>query len=866
MKVLSKSIDANAILHDRLIHKDFADIFTNVRDVPQYIKDNLNFELREYQMRAIRKLMYTQESDVADLSYRYLLFHMATGSGKTLVMASLILYMFKEHGYQNFLFFVNSDAIVKKTYDNLIEISSPKYLFDKNGIVIDGENIVVQSVDDFPPHPEENTIYIKLTTIQGLHTSLEHPEENSITYEDLGELDIVLLGDEAHHYFALTKKSKKKLTKAEQNSKTWEETINKILSLRAKNRMFGFSATLNLDNELLFEKVKDKIVFQYDLSKFMDDQFSKNVVLLRANEEDGTKTLHSILLSQYRKYIAREHGIHLKPVIMFKSNTIAISEQSYQTLLNMIENLTTRQLEEVIRRGNIMYENKNSVWGKMFSYYKKMNLAKLIKDLQWDFTPETIMSVNSKEFLTEENYMQLNTLENKDNPIRAIFQVAKLNEGWDVLNLFDIVRISEGASSTRNTTDSEAQLIGRGARYYPFIYNDKKSYTRRFDKEETDMKLIETLHYHTINENQYIKNLNKSLDEAKIRVQEDGYIKFKTKIKKSFRNSSLFKNGKIYINKRVPTTIEDYSSLEKYNVFTSFEIPLEVAVEQKYGDNKEIVSVANIHEVEWKVDKIFIQKGILRNKFYRFNNLKKYVPAIDSIKDFIEKPNFLGNLTFYVRLPIEINLEDLSSKEKLKMVDRFLSYAENRIRLNYQKEKGLPIFQGYAFSEMIDDYYIHVNNVESNKINERVQKVSMQKEGWYIFEDAIANGLELKFIEFIRGMMKRLKEKYKDVYLIRNERKIKVVEIDGTRGFMPDFLLYLKDEDFTYQVFIEPKGSHLTLEDKWKQDFLMQLTERKDIEIIGEDENLRLIGIKFYSDDEKTNKEFREDFEKKLLN
>ena len=75
--------------------------------------------------------------------------------------------------------------------------------------------------------------------------------------------------------------------------------------------------------------------------------------------------------------------------------------------------------------------------------------------------------------------MQVNTLEDKDNPIRAIFAVQKLNEGWDVLNLFDIVRCYEARDSGKNrigkTTISEAQLIGRGARYFPF-------YSTRFNQ------------------------------------------------------------------------------------------------------------------------------------------------------------------------------------------------------------------------------------------------------------------------------------------------------------------------------------------------------------------------------------------------
>lgn len=37
----------------------------------------------------------------------------------------------------------------------------------------------------------------------------------------------------------------------------------------------------------------------------------------------------------------------------------------------------------------------------------------------------------------------LQHLEDENNPIRAVFAVQKLNEGWDVLNLFDIVRLYE---------------------------------------------------------------------------------------------------------------------------------------------------------------------------------------------------------------------------------------------------------------------------------------------------------------------------------------------------------------------------------------------------------------------------------------
>lgn len=85
------------------------------------------------------------------------------------------------------------------------------------------------------------------------------------------------------------------------------------------------------------------------------------------------------------------------------------------------------------------------------------------------------LSVNDEK-AAEEQQLVVNSLEDADNPYRAIFEVRKLDEGWDVLNLFDIVRLYEtrqsGGEGTSATTVSEAQLIGRGARYCPFAVEE----------------------------------------------------------------------------------------------------------------------------------------------------------------------------------------------------------------------------------------------------------------------------------------------------------------------------------------------------------------------------------------------------------
>ena len=79
------------------------------KDIPDCIKNNLkpDFELRPYQIEAFSRLFHCLDNDFPGKEWPlHFLFNMATGSGKTIIMAGLILYLY-ERGYRNFLFFVN---------------------------------------------------------------------------------------------------------------------------------------------------------------------------------------------------------------------------------------------------------------------------------------------------------------------------------------------------------------------------------------------------------------------------------------------------------------------------------------------------------------------------------------------------------------------------------------------------------------------------------------------------------------------------------------------------------------------------------------------------------------------------------------
>ena len=79
-----------------------------------------------------------------------------------------------------------------------------------------------------------------------------------------------------------------------------------------------------------------------------------------------------------------------------------------------------------------------------------------------------------------------------------------------------------------------------------------------------------------------------------------------------------------------------------------------------------------------------------------------------------------------------------------------------------------------------------------------------------------------------------LTKKYKDIYVLRNERCVTIYNDEG-KGFEPDFLLFAtsqttNEKNCIYQIFIEPKGKHIADHDRWKEDYLKELYNNSKIE------------------------------------
>lgn len=251
------------------------------------------------------------------------MFEMATGSGKTLVMAGLILECYKQ-GYQNFIFFVNSASILEKTRLNFTDSASSKYLFSES-ININDENIEIKSINNLN-ESHNNAINIYFSTIQGLFSLFTRAKENAITLEDLKDQKLVFLADEAHH---LNTETKKKLNDSEASEKrNWESVVKLALEQNKDNLLLEFSATIPNEKSVK-EKYENLKAFTYTLKQFSEDKFCKNIYSLSyENKELETRFLGACVSSLYKELLAQHHNIeNFKPCILFKSERIEESKK-----------------------------------------------------------------------------------------------------------------------------------------------------------------------------------------------------------------------------------------------------------------------------------------------------------------------------------------------------------------------------------------------------------------------------------------------------------------------------------------------------------------------------------------------------------
>ncbi|WP_080359262.1 DEAD/DEAH box helicase family protein [Helicobacter pylori] len=797
-------------------------------ELPTHITSNLKKELRDYQKKAIYNYLEKRQSNP---NQKHFMFEMATGSGKTLVMAGLILECYKQ-GYQNFIFFVNSTSILEKTKLNFTDSVSSKYLFSEN-ININDENIEIKSINNLN-ESHNNAINIYFSTIQGLFSLFTKAKENAITLEDLKDQKLVFLADEAHH---LNTETKKKLNDSEASEKrNWESVVKLALEQNKDNLLLEFSATIPKEKSVE-EKYENLKVITYTLKEFSEDKFCKNIYSLSyENKELEMRFLGACVSSLYKELLAQHHNIEsFKPCILFKSERIEDSKENQERFNAFLDNLSPLDLE------NFFNHSRNAFFKDAKNFFDKQNYTpNLTAFLQTKFKKNTQINTNNEKEL-EKGMLLLNSLEDRENPKRVVFSVDKLNEGWDVLNLFDIVRLKNKAS--QKDTTKEAQLIGRGARYYPFSYNDFKPsriefYQRKFDLFNP-LSALERLDYHAIYDSEFIAQLKKDLKEIGL-----GFIDEKkekqtipltpTKRFKCYYASNTKDKNKNLFNK-------DYTDPVGAKL-QSLHVPLfGFIVHEKKVDFKEDHQGDKTFYLPHALDKIPL------NYFLKALNLKNL--DFKTLKKAFKKHAFNNKVGFIERYisPLKTNFHKNQKFDDNKILLKLAVYI-----IEYLKNTLLKEQDKYSVSELeLKEFETHNKSLSASELEKNIPFYE-----WLLFKDMrkLDSELERAFLNFINNHKEILDKKFKEWCVLRNDHftELKVFcNIENSpyyaQGFEPDFILFAQthsDEFLGFTCYMEAKGEHLEPSNAWKKEFL-EMLENADLK--SRNKKLDLKGLPFFT-------------------
>ena len=846
-------------------------------ELPKYFTTSLNpmMKLRPYQEECFRFFItYWQNEFDTKERKPHLLFHMATGSGKTLIMAGVMLYLY-EQGYRNFLFFVDSTNIIEKTKDNFLNTASSKYLFGQT-INIDNKQVEIRLVDNFQS-VDENCINLCLNTIQGLHTTLNTPKENAVTIDDFADRQIVLISDEAHHTNTATKKGKKTVVEDSlfadsdfESTEDWESTVMRIFHSNESNVLLEFTATEDFQNANIADKYENKVIFDYPLKKFREDGYSKDISVVQSDLSPIDRAIQCVLLSQYKRKLFASIHQDIKPVMMLKSKTIADNKKFYDEFINAIKRMSVEDIEHIA-------SNAKGDMLDVFSYIAEQGIEfeNLLLEIKEDFKEDNLLLVDGNN-ISPDKQLKLNSLEAKDNEFRVVFAVDMLNEGWDVLNLFDIVRLYEtrdsGHGKVGKTTMQEAQLIGRGARYMPFSEptGELKTGERKFDNDTTNrLRVLETLHYHSVSNPKYVTELKQAMIQTGIVAEKVRTVELK--FKDSFKRTSLYNDGYVFTNKLEPyllneeiTSLGDAILCKEYKVrIKSGEMSTSLVFES--GTSSNTTSVPYQAYKFGELGNHVLRAAINRFDAFKFSNLKDTYPNLESIKEFIESDSYLSGVNILIYAKQEV-LDNLTQKEKLYCAIEVLRQIEPLLSKGGIGYKGTKQFnprpikdvfrertQRFSFDNSSDkEYGKSMMETENTDL-----RMDLTKANWHAYEDCFGTSEEKHLVRYIESIYPKLIEKYHDIYLIRNEKDLKIYSFTSEDAYQPDYVLFLKKKNNNaktdyIQIFIEPKGDHLRSTDKWKEDSMKQIRENADIRFSSQSTNFNVWGMPFFTESKRS--------------
>ncbi|MCF8053916.1 MAG: hypothetical protein K9K75_01650 [Deltaproteobacteria bacterium] len=305
-------------------------------------------------------------------------------------------------------------------------------------------------------------------------------------------------------------------------------------------------------------------------------------------------------------------------------------------------------------------------------------------------------------------------------------------------------------------------------------------------------------------------------------------------MKLDFMETGFYKYGQVFFNKKITKSFDNIRSFTDLGVQkTNYRHTLSSGVGRMSSaffemepkqSNDEVIKTKDVKLTE--IPKNTIRFALSQNPFFYFDSLSHYFPSVGSLSNLIDSKDFLAGLEITFSGTAN-RLKEISYFDYLQALSGLLQTIEADIKSNATEYEGSDYIHE-SISSVFKDKEIKVPRGGKRADG---QKALVAKEPWYVYNANYGTNEEREFVELFARCFEELQQRFDNIYLIRNERELKIFDKQG-RAFEPDFLLFCKQHDgeqMTFQVFIEPKGGHLIANDKWKEDFLLEIRDEKKI-------------------------------------
>jgi type III restriction enzyme len=357
----------------------------------------------------------------------------------------------------------------------------------------------------------------------------------------------------------------------------------------------------------------------------------------------------------------------------------------------------------------------------------------------------------------------------------------------------------------------------------------------------------------------------------------DNKIARKFEVKKKFLEEDTYKN--IFINKRLDNPKRQKNSLEQISKDFNFEFVVDnlninetiVKLDLNEADRTRYSTGANdMATLDLKLKdfgrhlaiKAINKLAVKENSIFRYKNLKNEL-NINCVED-IFKEEFLGNFRLKIKIPKKNYSGNITLKENLEQIDAdqiliaLMRFFE-KIAVSLKQISNPYIgseFQSVSFKEVFAEP--KVKSILEDDANKAIESLIKDKD-WYVLSGFHGTSEEQALVRFLSEVMGNFENQYEHISLLRNEEVYKIYDFEQGRGFMPDFMLFLKQKNKGqyYQIFIEPKGDQFKddqgtffgSKEGWKERFLSQITQKYGNEPIlkAENKEFKLYGLPLYN-------------------